>query len=225
MTQHISIEALLQQFNQLELTSEAQLEQLLEKLESKKTELPVEDHSIIDWGIGFIRAKIHEEERIRKKMCRELDLKYESYSKFLHKCGWERINLVLEDQEKWFSESFSNLYEIVKDTEKSGFLSKAEDYAKKLREYVSIFLTKQDLPSLAPIVINRYADHCRQRANDLKQSDRDIARQIQTIKSKQDNLNPQDQAQLNHLKSLKAFSESERQCNAEYWESLEKGLH
>jgi hypothetical protein len=230
MAQHLSIEALLQQFNQLELTSEAQLEQLLRKVESNKTELPVEDHSIIDWGIGFIRAKIHEEERIRKEMCKELDLKYKSYEGFLRESGWERVNLALEDQkEKWFKESFSNLYEIVKKTDSSGlFPVKAKDYGTKLRGYVSRFCTQQGLSDAK--VIKAYAHHCDQRASDLKQSDNDVEGKIRTAQNRKNMLKPQDNAQeeikdqLEHLESLKAFPEPDRKRNAEYWERLAEGL-
>lgn len=53
-----------QQLAQLEYLGNNQLKQLLVDLESKKRQLPVEDHAIIDWGINTLKAKILDEERL-----------------------------------------------------------------------------------------------------------------------------------------------------------------
>ncbi|MCC5632520.1 hypothetical protein LC613_33445 [Nostoc sphaeroides CHAB 2801] len=46
---------------------------LLKKLESQKTKLPLEDHSIVDWGINAIRARMEQREQIMDLVRQELE--------------------------------------------------------------------------------------------------------------------------------------------------------
>ena len=52
-----------QELAQLEGLENNQLKQLLEELENKKQQFPVDEHAIIDWGISTLKAKILDKER------------------------------------------------------------------------------------------------------------------------------------------------------------------
>jgi hypothetical protein len=90
MTQLSAIEALQQQLAQLEELTEGQVNELLQKLESQKARLPVEDRSIIDWGIGVIRARAQEEEAWAVIVRREFS-HYESREAFFGRVGWRDL--------------------------------------------------------------------------------------------------------------------------------------
>lgn len=62
-----------QQLDRLKYLGNHQLKQLLVDLESKKRQLPVEDHAIIDWGIDAIKAKILTTQRLMKE--RDIELR------------------------------------------------------------------------------------------------------------------------------------------------------
>ncbi len=46
---------------------------LLERLESQKAKLPLEDHSIIDWGISAIRIRMQQKEKLMDEVSASLE--------------------------------------------------------------------------------------------------------------------------------------------------------
>jgi hypothetical protein len=130
MTQQLSIETL-QQLAQLEELTEGQMNQLLQRLESQKLRLPVEDHPIIDWGIGMLRARAQEEESCRMQQKQKLDAKYRLYQNFQDEMGLNSLNLAdLQDQNKFFQKGWYALCDIVD----SSF------HDERILKYVDIFL-------------------------------------------------------------------------------------
>ena len=85
MDKRLSIDTLQQQLAKTENLREAQLNRLLERLESQKAKLPLEDHSIIDWGINAIRIRM----RQRDQLMDEVQAKLNSKCMILVK-RWER---------------------------------------------------------------------------------------------------------------------------------------
>lgn len=79
MDKRLSIDTIQQQLAETENLREAQLNRLLERLESQKAKLPLEDRSIIDWGINTIRIRLRQREQLMdevreklKNMCTNL---------------------------------------------------------------------------------------------------------------------------------------------------------
>ncbi len=68
MPEQSSMSLLSQELNQIEEFGSEQLILLIEQLECRKKKLPVKDHSVINWGIGVIKAKIQEEEEFMHEM-------------------------------------------------------------------------------------------------------------------------------------------------------------
>ncbi|MDZ7991613.1 MAG: hypothetical protein RM022_029220 [Nostoc sp. EfeVER01] len=64
MNKRLLIEILRQKLTQIENLTEVKLKDILEKLESQKAKLPLEDHSIIDWGISVIRVRMQQREQL-----------------------------------------------------------------------------------------------------------------------------------------------------------------
>jgi hypothetical protein len=67
MAKQLLVDSLKQQLAQTESLTEAQLNNLLDRLESQKARLPQEDHSIIDWGIGAVRIRLQQREQVMNK--------------------------------------------------------------------------------------------------------------------------------------------------------------
>lgn len=119
MAKQLSIEALRQQLTQLNNLTEAQVNDLLERLKSQKAKLPLEDHSIIDWGISLIQAKLKEEKQLRKEMNAKFN-KYLDYELFIAAPGWgsldltnpkdeaELLNLIRTELETLVNESYAS---------------------------------------------------------------------------------------------------------------------
>lgn len=68
MNRQPAIAALQNKLARLEILRGDQLNGLLKQLESYKSKLPIEDHPIIDWGIGVVKAKMQEEEQFMCNM-------------------------------------------------------------------------------------------------------------------------------------------------------------
>ncbi len=64
------------------------MNKLLERLEHQKEKLPVEDHSIIDWGINFVKAKMQEEEYV---MAEKIKALFDKYREELSKVNFTRL--------------------------------------------------------------------------------------------------------------------------------------
>ena len=75
MTKQSSIEALRQQLAQTKKSTEGQLKELLQKLESQRSKLPLEDHPIIDWGISVIQTRMRQRKQLMNLVQKNLDEK------------------------------------------------------------------------------------------------------------------------------------------------------
>jgi hypothetical protein len=95
MSQQYSITSLQQQINQLHTLRSDQLNGLLQRLESYKTRFPIEDHPIINWGIGLVEAKIREEEKLMSEEIGndEILIKYKDYETFMQATQWHVLDL------------------------------------------------------------------------------------------------------------------------------------
>lgn len=60
------------------------MNKLVEKLESQKARLPLEDHSIIDWAVGAIRIRMQQKEELMDEIEESLNKKA---TEFIDKCG------------------------------------------------------------------------------------------------------------------------------------------
>lgn len=69
----MSVDLLRKQLAQTDGLTEAQLNSLLERLESQKARLPQEDHSIIDWGISTIQIRMRQREQLMDETRATLD--------------------------------------------------------------------------------------------------------------------------------------------------------
>ena len=115
MTKQSLIEALQQQITHIEGLTEQQLNGLLERLESQKAKLPLEDHAVVNWGISLIRAKLQEEKLLKNEMNEHLENKYRSYKSFIEESGWRRFVLSdSKDLNSLYKSGWEDLYEIVK---------------------------------------------------------------------------------------------------------------
>ncbi|MGB3615645.1 MAG: hypothetical protein WBA10_17755 [Elainellaceae cyanobacterium] len=85
-----------QQCSQLNLLGSEQLNQLIDQLEVQKKKLPVEEHSIIDWGVNLVRAKLQEEMTFMREIEQqwiELREKYSDMEKYVENSEWRHLNL------------------------------------------------------------------------------------------------------------------------------------
>jgi CheY-like chemotaxis protein len=126
-----------QQLAQLDEASEGTLNELLERIESEKVNLPIEDHPIIGWGISVARARIVEQEEYRKKMLSALENRYNNgYEYFIEIAQWRLITV----QKKWLDECrCQDLVPIVLATAKAEQTDKAGEFASKLRDYIWLY--------------------------------------------------------------------------------------
>lgn len=165
MNKQKSIKKILrQQLSQLDKLGNEQLNELLERLESQKAKLPLEDHPIIDWGIGVIRARALEEEEFKKKMCKELEAKYHSYSIFEDKAGWKELDLNRDkDQNEWRKSITNHLEEIVAATGSCNSPERAEKYARTFKDYLSTFCCAPEVLIPPEKVVKGCTDFCERR--------------------------------------------------------------
>jgi hypothetical protein len=163
MPQHSSIEALQQQLIQLEKLTEEQLNELLQRLEIQKTRLPLEDHPIIDWGIGVIRAKTQEEEQWRLGMYENLDRQYKNYESFIEKLGWNLLSLRSKQaRDELYSSGWKELDGLVR----LSYLNSDNrilQYAETFTDYLSRFCREQRVEGyLFSSLIQAYIEVCNQ---------------------------------------------------------------
>lgn len=100
-----------QKRDQIETSRKEQLSSLIQQLECKKKLLPIEDHLVIDWGIGVLRARIREEEEFMNKLdeqwnriLRENSLLPSLQSENIDLSNWEDRKRVCDLGQKYLDE-------------------------------------------------------------------------------------------------------------------------
>ena len=123
MNKQLSVDLLRKQLAQTDGLTEAQLNSLLERLESQKARLPQEDRSIIDWGIGFVKAKRQEELQLMETMLVDFISKYADYNTFKQgtyfreKSNWINFQISnTEGQHQLYDSFICRLKEFIIDT-------------------------------------------------------------------------------------------------------------
>jgi translation initiation factor 2 alpha subunit (eIF-2alpha) len=133
----LSVESIQKQLESSTAPTEGNLNELLERLETEKVNLPVEDHPVIEWGIRVAKARIIEQEEYRKKMLSELEDRYNNgYEHFIQIVGWN----FMTTQQKWLDEcKREDLVPIVLETAKAEQPEKSGEFARKLRKYIGLY--------------------------------------------------------------------------------------
>lgn len=110
-----SIAAIQQRLTQIETLRYDQLNGLLEYLENQKVKLPIEDHLIINWGIGLVQAKMQDENQFMREIDEEweqLKRKYKQYELFRNS-EWKNLKLNKpEHEDVLYKIGWDNLVEI-----------------------------------------------------------------------------------------------------------------
>ena len=145
-----SIAALQQQLAQLETLGDEQLNGLLKRLENQKYKLPIEDRSVIDWGISLIRAKMREEDLLMSETWKKLEVQYDlRHRDFVKQSGWEPYN-----KDDFGASLKIHLQEIAVAACTSKAPDRARKYAHKLSGYLYTFCHEEG------IVYNELIDGC-----------------------------------------------------------------
>lgn len=165
-----SIAAIQQQLTQLEILGNDQLNGLLKRLKSYKSELPIEDRPIIDWGINLIRAKIREKEQLMNEAWEEMKRKYHNYDVFIQSSGWRELDL--SNREGKQSLSTSTLKYLDNIIAKS-CLNKDQlilkEFIPTVREHIYKFCDEKGDREFAEILITKYVDFYKERAVESNQ--------------------------------------------------------
>ncbi|MCY6494394.1 hypothetical protein [Leptolyngbya sp. GGD] len=179
MYKRLLIDSLIQHFTQIEISTETQLSELLERLESQKVRLPKGDHSIVDWGISFVRNKIQEEMKIMEELLTELDFKYKNYNTFVQGkefpyisgtnfcpevdwTSWSSSLSTQPTQTKLYHSFIDRLNVLIVDAVRvevggrNGMLV-LEEYVPYLKQYLSTF--SASVPGLNKHIFKYCADH------------------------------------------------------------------
>ncbi|PSB16310.1 hypothetical protein C7B65_22050 [Phormidesmis priestleyi ULC007] len=156
MTKQSLIKALQQQLTQIEDLTEKQLNRLLERLESQKAKLPLEDHAIIGWGISIIRTKVQEEEQLRKKVS-EIFSKYHSIETFIVGLVGEGFCFNNPTSETRLRHAGKDeLVAIVNESHAYDTNKFIEDYVPLFKEYLRDFCASQERATLYSNWIEKY---------------------------------------------------------------------
>jgi len=155
VTKQSSIEALRQQLTQIEDLTEEQLNGLLQRLESQKAKLAVEDRSIVDWGIGLIRAKSQEKEQLRQEMCSNLNSRYRECA-FIKQLGWESLDLKRSEHRNRLYVSGWNLLEEIVKLSYQFQDERCLNYVDNFRGCLRHFCARKTAPLLSKKLIDQY---------------------------------------------------------------------
>ena len=162
-----SIAAIQQQLTQLETLRYDQLNGLLKQLERQKAKIRIEDHAILNWGIGVVRAKMQDEEQFM----REIDDKWErlkqkyspnAYEEFIQISGWKSLNLSEDgDQKHLYESGWSNLRNILSLCIEEGRIRvDFKSVVNNFKEILRRFCNEKGSEGLFKKIINQYLDGC-----------------------------------------------------------------
>jgi hypothetical protein len=170
MSKKFSHTTLREELAQLETLRDDQLNGLLRRLEGYKTKLPIEDHLIVDWGIGCIRARMQEEEQLMDEVWEDLKSKYDNYYLFIQHFKWDKFDLSEKAGKDELSTSIGDhLDNVIKEAYFKENKLMLIDFVSKIKEHCFRLCNEKGEPKFAKDLIDKYAVFYIERATESRQ--------------------------------------------------------
>ena len=145
------------------------MDEFLQRLESQKAKLPPEDHSIIDWGISFVQAKMLEEEQLMDTFWKDYDTNADLFNDNLKKVNLD-LNVEKLEEELWkkaVKEFFEKLVELIYlDIDDSRIENQINHDVGRYKGDLKIFLEKEGKGEYFQKIIKKQKNRLTEEVND-----------------------------------------------------------